>query len=609
MSDEFFGSLIRKKILYLIIVGFFTIASFQLFKMQIIDQSSYSSKSDDNSVKPIYQTAPRGVFYDRNMNVMVGNKPSFTLRITPSDYNKELNPYIEAILNVEPGYINKLLKQSQTYSKYIPRRISKDVDFRVIAWYEENMTKLPGVDYIMETQRDYSFGIVGSHMFGYTKEISQRMLQARKNEYSMGDEIGSSGLEKSYEDILRGQKGIKYVLVDSKQKTIGSYKGGETDIESVKGYDLVLSIDKDAQQVAEEAFKDKRGAVVAIEPATGEIIAFLSAPEYDLANFASVTSNDIWRELNIDPQKPMFNRATMSIYSPGSTYKMLSALAALEEGIIDTNTRIHCSGGLQFGDRFFKCLHVHGSIDVKTSIEKSCNTFYYQLILKLGLDRWADYSQKFGFGKKSGLDIGEEITGLVPNSKYYDRVFGKGRWTRGFLISLGIGQGELSVTPLQLARYAALFANYGKSANPHFLKSYIETESRKRIDVKPQYFDIGVSKRSFDIVREGMFRVVNGAGTAGNIRLPDLAIAGKTGTAQNPHGKDHAIFVGFAPYDNPKIAVAVIVENAGYGSVAAAPIARDVMQAYLQKDKLKAKRELEKKTEIQKKEKDLAIAN
>lgn len=609
MSEEFFGSLVRKRILHLIIVGFFTIASFQLFKMQIIDQSAYSTKSDDNSVKPIYQTAPRGVFYDRNMNVMVGNKPSFTLRITPSDYNKELNPYIEAILNVEPGYINKILKQSQTYSKYIPRRISKDVDFKVIAWYEENMSKLPGVDYIMETQRDYSFGIMGSHMFGYTKEISQRMLQSRKKEYSMGDEIGSSGLEKSYEDILRGQKGIKYVLVDSKQKTIGSYKEGETDIESVKGYDLVLSIDKDAQQVAEEAFKDRRGSVVAIEPATGEILAFLSAPEYDLANFASVTSNDIWRELNIDPQKPMFNRATMSIYSPGSTYKMLSALAALEEGIIDTNTRISCNGGFQFGDRFFKCLHVHGNIDVKTSIEKSCNTFYYQLILKLGLDRWAEYSQKFGFGKKSGLDIGEEITGLVPNTKYYDRVFGKGRWTRGFLISLGIGQGELSVTPLQLARYAALFANSGKSANPHFLKSYIETESRKRVDVNPQYFDIGVSKRSFDIVREGMFRVVNGAGTAGNIRLPDLAIAGKTGTAQNPHGEDHAIFVGFAPFDNPKIAIAVIVENAGYGSVSAAPIARDVMQAYLQKDKLKAKRELEKKTAIQKKEKDLAIAN
>jgi penicillin-binding protein 2 len=609
MSEELFGSLVRKRILYLTIVGFITIASFQLFKMQIIDQSAYSTKSDDNSVKPIYQTAPRGVFYDRNMNVMVGNKPSFTLRITPSDYNTELNPFIEAILNVEPGYINKILKQTQTYSKYIPRRISKDVDFKVIAWYEENMSKLPGVDYIMETQRDYSFGIMGSHMFGYTKEISQRMLQARKKEYSMGDEIGFSGLEKSYEDILRGQKGIKYVLVDSKQKTIGSYKEGGTDIESVKGYDLVLSIDKDAQQVAEEAFKDKRGAVVAIEPATGEILAFLSAPEYDLANFASVTSNDIWRQLNIDPQKPMFNRATMSIYSPGSTYKMLSALAALEEGIIDTNTRISCSGGFQFGDRFFKCLHVHGSTDVKTSIEKSCNTFYYQLILKLGLDRWAEYSQKFGFGKKSGLDIGEEITGLVPNTKYYDRVFGKGRWTRGFLISLGIGQGELSVTPLQLARYAALFANYGKSANPHFLKSYIETQSRKRVDVKPQYFDIGISKRSFDIVREGMFRVVNGAGTAGNIRLPDLTIAGKTGTAQNPHGKEHAVFVGFAPYDNPKIAVAVIVENAGYGSVAAAPIARDVMQAYLQKDKLKAKRELEKKLEIQKKEKDLVIAN
>ncbi len=584
MSDTNFGSLIRKRIVFVIITAFFAVLVVQLFSMQIIEQPSYSEKAAENSVKPIYQTAPRGVLFDRNHKVLVGNKPSFTLRITPADYDKNLTPFIEAILNVSPGYIDKILKQNAHYSKFIPRRISKDVDFKVIAWYEENAAKLKGVDYVIETQRDYSFGVNGSHMFGYTKEISSAQLSKRKTEYSMGDEIGFTGIEKAYENILKGEKGIKFVLVDSHQKTIGRYKNGLEDKTAIKGFDIVTSIDKDAQVAAELAFKDKRGAVVALEPSTGEVIAFVSAPEYQLADFASVTSNDIWRQLNTNPDKPMFNRATMSIYSPGSTFKMLEALAALEEGIIDSSTRFNCPGGLQYGDRFFKCLHVHGSIDLETSIEKSCNTYYYNLVLKIGLDKWADYSAKFGFGKKTGIDIGEESAGILPNRKYYDRAFGKDRWPKGILISLGIGQGELSVTPLQLAQYAALFANYGKSAKPHFLKGFIETKTGKYTEVQPKYFDLGISRRSFEIVRRGMYRVVQGAGTAGNIRVAEFEMAGKTGTAQNPHGNDHAIFVGFAPYNNPKIAIAVVVENAGFGSVAAAPIARDIMKAYLIKD-------------------------
>ncbi len=585
MSDTNFGSLIRKRIVFVIITAFFAILVIQLFSMQIIEQPAYSEKADENSVKPIYQTAPRGVFFDRNHKVLVGNKPSFTLRITPADYDKKLTPFIEAILNVNPGYIDRILKQNAHYSKFIPRRISKDVDFKVIAWYEENAAKLKGVDYVIETQRDYSFGVNGSHMFGYTKEISSAQLNKQKADYSMGDEIGFSGIEKTYEGILKGEKGIKFVLVDSHQKTIGRYKNGLEDKTAIKGYDIITSIDKDAQMTAELAFKDKRGAVVALEPATGEVLAFVSAPEYRLADFASVTSNNIWRELNTNPDKPMFNRATMSIYSPGSTYKMLEALAALEEGIIDSSYRFNCPGGFQYGDRFFKCLHVHGSVDLETSIEKSCNTYYYSLVLKIGLDKWAEYSAKFGFGKKTGVDIGEESTGILPTRKYYDRAFGKDRWPKGILISLGIGQGELSVTPIQLAQYAALFANYGKSATPHFLKGYIETKTGKFTAIKPKYFDIGISRHSFDIVRRGMFRVVQGAGTAANIRTPEFEIAGKTGTAQNPHGKEHAVFVGFAPFNNPKIAIAVVVENAGYGSVAAAPIARDIIKAYLLKDK------------------------
>ncbi len=585
MNDNYFGSNSRRRIVFVLIVGFFTLCVGQLFNMQILEQPVYSEKSDENSVKPIYQFAPRGIFFDRNHQVLVGNKPSFSLMITPADYDRKLTPYIEAILGVNPGYIDRILKINESYSKFIPRKIAKDVSFKVIAWYDENASKLPGVEYVMETQRDYSFGINGSHMFGYTKEIPMSTYQKRKTEYDIGDEIGFNGIEKTYEDYLRGEKGIKYMLVDSRQKTIGRYMSGTEDQPTVKGDDLILTIDKDAQAVAEEAFKDKRGAVVAIEPSTGEVLAFLSAPEYNLDDFAKVTSAEVWKDLNTNPDKPLFNRASMSTFAPGSTFKMISAIAGLEEGIIDTNTRVVCGGGYQFGDRYFKCLHVHGSVDVETSIEKSCNTFYYSLVNKLGLDIWSKYAKKFGFGAKTRIDIPEEAAGIVPSKEYYNRVYGKNGWTKGFVISLGIGQGELNVTPLQLAQYAALFANYGKSANPHFLKSFVDTKTNEKYDVKPHYFDIGISKKSFDIVRKAMFLVVNGAGTATNIKLPDIAIAGKTGTAQNPHGKDHAIFIGFAPYDNPKIAVAVIVENAGFGSTAAAPIARDVIKAYLQKEK------------------------
>ena len=337
MNDTLFGSLARRRIIFVIITGFFAVLVIQLFSMQIIEQPLYSEKADENSVKPIYQTAPRGILYDRNHKILVGNKPSFTLRITPADYDKKLTPYLEAILNVKPGYINKILKQNEQYSKFIPRRIVKDVGFNVIAWYEENSTKLKGVDYVIETQRNYSFGVNGSHMFGYTNEISAEQLNRRKTEYSMGDEIGFSGIEKTYENILRGEKGIKYVLVDSHQKTIGRYKNGDDDKAAVKGYDIITSIDKDAQEVAEQEFKGKRGALVALDPNTGEVLAFLSAPEYDLTDFATVTSNDVWQKLNSNKDKPMFNRATMSIYSPGSTFKMLVATAALEEGIIDSS--------------------------------------------------------------------------------------------------------------------------------------------------------------------------------------------------------------------------------------------------------------------------------
>ena len=584
MKSENFASERRKTIVYAIIVGCTLLLTFRLFQMQIIQHNTYDEKSADNSIKSIEQIPLRGVFFDRNGEVVVNNIPAYTLRITPAYYDKKLNKILETVLNVEPGYINKILYNNRVFSKYVPIRIKRGVDFKVISWYEENSEDLPGVDYVVEMQRGYPDDIMGSHMFGYTKEVSPQQLK-KDDYYKPGDYVGYSGIEKQYEYYLRGKKGYKFMLVDSKRKEIGKYRNGADDIPSEKGDDLVLSIDADVQRVAEEQLKGKRGAAVAIEPKTGEVLALASAPDYDLNEFSYVTSKDYLQKLYDDPEKPFFNRATMSIKPPGSTFKPLAAIAALDLGVIDTTTTFYCPGYFTFG-RVFKCDAVHGTLNVIHAIEKSCNVFFYNLIYKIGLDRWASYARRFGFTQETGIDIGEEIPGFVPDSKYYEKLYGN-NWPRSIMASLGIGQGEVSVTPVQLAKYAALIANDGVTYTPHIAKGYLENGTKKFIPFKFKKIDVGINKKVFDIVKRGMFLVVNGAGTAAGSRSKEIQIAGKTGTAQNPHGKDHALFIAFAPYKDPKIALAVVIENVGFGATYAAPIAKKMIEAYLLKDKIK----------------------
>ncbi len=572
-------------------MGTFALIGFRLFQMQILQQETYEEKSADNSIKSIEQIPLRGVFYDRNMEVVVSNLPAYTLRITPANYDRSLDRILESVLDVDSGYINKILYNNRIYSKYVPVRIKRGIDFRVVSWLEENSEHLPGVDYIVEMQRGYTAGIKGSHMFGYTKEISPQQLEKDKDYYKPGDYVGHNGIEKTYEEFLRGTKGFNFILVDSRRKEIGKYNDGTDDVASIKGNDLILSIDADVQRVAEQELIGKSGAVVAIEPKTGEILSLVSAPEYDLSQFAYVTSKDFLNQLYSDPTKPLFNRATMSVKPPGSTFKLMAAIAALDMGIITKETTIYCGGGFTYG-RFFKCHGgVHGPLNVVHAIEKSCNTFFYNLIYKIGLDKWQEYAEKFGFNKKTGIDIGEEVAGLIPNSKYYEKIYGE-KWPRSIMASLGIGQGEVSVTPLQLAQYVALIANNGKTYVPHIVKGYLDNTTKQPIEFQFKEINLNINQKAFDIVKEGMFLVVNGAGTATWIKSKDIVIAGKTGTAQNPHGKDHAVFVGFAPFDNPRIAVAVIVENVGFGSTYAAPIAKKMIDAYLLKDKLKKEKEV-----------------
>ena len=580
-----FASSRRRAIIYFVLTATFALLVFRLFQMQIIQQKTYDEKSADNSIKAIEQIPLRGAFLDRNRELIVSNIPAYTLRITPANYDRSLNKILETVLDVDSGYINKILYNNRIYSKYIPIRIKRGIDFKVVSWLEENSQHLPGVDYIVEMQRGYPAGIMMSHTFGYDKEISPDQL-GKDDYYKPGDYVGNNGLEKTYEKFLRGTKGYDYVLVDSRRREIGKFKDGTVDVSSKKGHDLLLTIDADVQRIAEEELQGLKGAAVAIEPSTGEILAIVSAPEYDLNKFSYVTSRDFLNKLYQDPEKPLFNRATMSVKPPGSTFKLLAALAALDMGIITTETTIYCNGGFTYG-RYFKCHGgPHGSLNVVHAIEKSCNTFFYNLIYRIGLDNWAAYARRFGFSKKTGIDIGEETAGLIPDSKYYEKIYGP-NWPRSIMASLGIGQGEVSVTPLQLAQYVALIANDGKSYVPHLVKGYIDDKTKQLVPFKFKEITTGVKKEAFDIVKQGMFLVVNGAGTATGIRMNDLKIAGKTGTAQNPHGKDHALFICFAPFDNPKIAIAVVIENVGFGATYAAPIAKKMIEAYLQKDKLK----------------------
>ncbi len=582
MGDVIFGSNLRKNIIIFFIVVIGIVFFGELVKMQIIENKSYSTKSENNSIKKIVQKAPRGIFFDRNYKILVSNKPSYTMQIIPAIYDTTYENLVEQKLNLTDNSIKNILFKNRGYSKYLPRVIKRNVEFEEMAWLEENNEKLKGINITVDLQRDYSFDVKGSHIFGYLREINSKQLKKNKDEYELGDFIGIKGIEKVYETYLKGKKGSEFILVDSRRKTIGKYLEGVNDVEATKGKDLVLTIDAETQKAAEKEFENYTGSLVAIEPSTGEILAYLSAPDYNLEDFASVTSSEKLNELRSNPDKPLFDRASQAIYPPGSTFKMLFSLIGLEEKLISPYTSVDCKGGFQFGNRFFKCHGYHNITNVNKAIEQSCNTFYYKLILDIGLERLHKYLTMFGFGKHTNFDLLDDSKGIAPNSSYYDRIYGKGKWTKGYLISLGIGQGEISVTTLQLAQYAALLANKGKTKVPHIGKGYLEGNTGV---FHPFRFDdviVPISERNFDIVRKGMYDVVHGDnGTAKRLKIPELKIAGKTGTSQNPHGKDHALFIAFAPYDNPKIAVAVIVENVGFGSTYAAPIAQKVIETYL----------------------------
>ncbi len=572
----------KRRILYTVIALVFLLYLGRLFQLQMIYSDEYGRKSEENSIRTIPKEPIRGYIYDRQGRIVVDNRPAFTVTIMPFEFDKRNINLLASILEVEPAYVQERMKKGEAHNRFVPVKVKRDIDFKILSALEEYRDKLPGVDYQIESKRFYTTPARASHILGYTKEITENQLKAFGEGYTQGDLAGATGLEAEYEGALRGQKGAEFSTVNVRGQVVGRFDNGKHDIPSVEGDDLLLAMDFSLQALAESLFADRRGALIAIDPQDGGILAMISKPDYDLSLFSGVTPADVWRSFNTDEAKPLFNRATLTRYPPGSTFKMILAAAALEKKIVSPSWKVTCTGSFRMGSKVFKDEHVHGTVDMVEAITRSCNVYFYQLMLKVGLDTWSFYGSEFGFGKPTHVDIYEENPGLLPTTEWMNKRYGENGWTRGFLPSLGIGQGELGVTPLQMAVYTMVLGNKGHYYQPHAVKGIIHKATHDTVAVSVDKREIKLGAEAWRVIREGMRGVVEKpGGTGGLARVKGIESAGKTGTAQNPHGKSHAWYIGFAPFENPRIAIVVMIENVGYGGSFAAPIAGMCIEHYL----------------------------
>ncbi len=569
----------RLRLLIGLIVAVISVLGARLVQLQILESDIYLGESQKNSVHSKLLAPPRGLMYDRKGRLLVDNEPTYTLTFTPYYFDRQKVPLIAELLGVPDSLILQKLEEARAWSPYRASRVFREVPFDAFSRIEENLYQLPGVGYEVESRRRYHL-VRAPHVFGYVKEISaEELKQKRDKGYRPGDVIGQAGLERYYERYLRGVYGRSFVLVNVHGQEVGPYLGGSEDIPPRSGYDLHLTLDADLQAFTEHLFVHKRGAAVALDPRTGEVLALVSKPDYDPALLAGMIDPKIWRALNTDPYAPLFNRATMSAQPPGSTFKPFMALVGLHERVITPRTVITCPGGFYYGGRLFRCHGgAHGPLRVRQAIKLSCNTYFFDVMMRLNFAHWSAWGHRFGFGEQVPIDLPEVRSGIIPDSSYFNRTYG--RWTRGYLVSLGIGQGDVSVTPLQLARYVAAIANGGTLVTPHLVREIRHPETGERLvpPLDPPR-DVGLNPAYLREVQEGMRLMVMENNST--VRWGDMVLAGKTGTAQNPHGKDHSWFIAYAPYEQPGIAVAVLVENGGFGASAAAPLAGLMMEYYL----------------------------
>ncbi len=567
-----------------IIVG--VIFLVRLFLLQVLD-NEYKLSAQNNVLRYVTQYPARGLIYDRNGELLVYNEAAYDLLVIPKQVKNIDTAELCKLLKINKNQFINRLEKARKYSNYKPSVFLKQISREDYGYLQEKLYKYPGFYVQSRTLRKYPIP-VAAHILGYVGEVDKKDLENEKY-YRQGDYIGKSGIEKYYENLLRGKKGLKIKVVDVFNREKGSFKNEKYDTTAIAGDDIYISINTELQIYGEKLMQNKKGSIVAIEPSSGEILALVSSPAYDPNLLIGRVRTENFKKLSSDTLEPLFNRATMAQYPPGSTFKIVNALIGLQEEVLFPYTKYECQGVISYP---IVCSHDHYSpLDLVHAIEQSCNPYFWKVFKSIfeqhkfatiqeEYNNWRKYVSSFGTGIKFDNDLINQRSGNLPTDSYFNKYYGKKGWKAITIRSLSIGQGEIEYTPLQLANLAAIIANRGYYFTPHVINAvkninYDKKKYKEKIftDIDPKYFDV---------VIEGMYQVYEGEhGTTRWYKIKGLQICGKTGTAENPHGDNHSVFMAFAPKDNPKIAVAVVVENSGFGSTWATPIATLMIEKYL----------------------------
>lgn len=559
----------------------------KLFFLQVLTPE-YKLKAHDNVVKKVTIYPSRGLILDRNGEVMVYNDAVYDI-LVQWNITKDLDTLrLCELLNTNVEFVRLKLDEIKRTTPNKPTPFIKLLDGPTFARFQEHLFEFPSFSVQTRTVRRYPYQS-GAAVLGYLSEVTENNIKQSSGYYELGDYMGTTGLERYYDSLLRGEKGYTYQVVDVKNTYKGKYKDGEEDKTPIAGWDMVTGLDAELQAYGEKLMQGKVGGIVAIEPSTGQILAYVSSPSFDPNLLTSRYRRHNFNVLFKDYYKPLLNRPIQAMYPPGSTFKAAAALVTLQQGVHDEKWYWFCPGGYRIGRHVVNCHGSHAVPDVQTALQYSCNSYFCKIYNDFimdstfanpaaGYQKWWDMMNIFGYGHTLGIDLKGEKKGNLPTVKYYNKVFGENKWRAATIISNSIGQGEVLATPLQIANAMAIIANHGYYMTPKIVK-YLVKDNQYRKPVVMRH-ETGIDTMYFRMVADGLEKVVL-AGTARIAQIPDISFCGKTGTAQNPHGKDHSIFSGFAPKVNPKIAIAVFVENAGFGATYAAPIASLMVEKYL----------------------------
>lgn len=583
MNQQLPAVLFRRRNLFAAaIILALSVVGLRFFQLQIFHHDRYVTYAENNSIRDVRLPAPRGMMFDRNGNFLVTNRPQYSLSVIPAEVSRSLTELgeLDRYLEITQEDIHQIIKEADgLYERFQPVSLYENVSFTQRSYLEEHRLEFPGIFFVDRAIRHYPSRARATHLIGYLRNVStDNYEQYRSQGYHPGDVVGSAGLERQYERFLRGEDGYRYHLVDYLLRDLGEV-ADKPAVRPIPGQDLHLTLDIDLQALGELIMEGKRGAFIAMEPQTGEILAYVSAPDYVLAPFTGPIPVPLWEQWRDHPDKILLDRVINGLYPPGSIFKLVAVAAALSGGQVDPEATVECNGVYRFGNRLFHCniWPGHGHVNMEDAVRLSCNIYFYKLIQWIGFDAWAEMAREFGFGSPTGIELPQESVGLVPTPKYMDRKYIDEGWTAGHLLNLVLGQGDLLVTPLQIARMTAAIANGGRLVTPKLVVSPRLKAVRERVVDMPAW--------AWGDMQNAMYQVVNGEqGTGFRARVEGGTIYGKTGTAQNPHGEGHSWFSGFIKVGSGhELVVTILVEQGGLGSRTAAPLAAEVFRFFIER--------------------------